>query len=93
MIKTFTDKKTAALFLGLPVKQLPPDIRRRAKDKLDALDAATHINDLLLPPSNRLETLQGDRSGSWSLRINDQWRICFRFDNGNAFDVEIVDHH
>ena len=61
--------------------------------RLTQLDAATRIEDLRLPPSNRLEALRHDRGGQWSIRINDQWRICFRFENGDAFDVEIVDYH
>ena len=61
--------------------------------RLTQLDAATRIEDLRLPPSNHLQTLEADRSGQWSIRINNQWRICFRFENGDAFDVEIVDYH
>jgi len=93
VIKSFADKLTAAVFLGLPAKRLPSELRRRAKDKLDALDAATRIEDLRLPPSNRLEALKHDRKGRWSVRINDQWRVCFRFESGDAFDVEITDYH
>ena len=93
VIKSFADKQTAAMFLGLPAKRLPSELRRRAKDKLDALDAATRIEDLRLPPSNRLEVLKHDRKGQWSVRINDQWRVCFRFEGGDAFDVEITDYH
>jgi proteic killer suppression protein len=93
VIKSFADKLTAAAFLGLHAKRLPSELRRRAKDKLDALDAATRIEDLRLPPSNRLEGLKDDRKGQWSVRINDQWRVCFRFERGNAFDVEITDYH
>ena len=61
--------------------------------RLTQLDAATRLDDLRLPPSNRLETLKGDRKGQWSIRINNQWRVCFRFAGGDAFDVEIVDYH
>ena len=61
--------------------------------RLIQLDQARSLDDLKLPPSNRLEPLRGDRKGFWSIRINDQWRICFRFDNGDAYDVEIVDYH
>lgn len=93
VIKSFADKLTAAVSLGLPAKRLPSELRRRAKDKLDALDAATRIEDLRLPPSNRLEALKHDRKGQWSVRINDQWRVCFRFEDGDAFDVEITDYH
>lgn len=93
MIKSFEDKLTAAVFMGLPAKRLPTELRRRAKDKLDALDAAVRVEDLRLPPSNRLEALKHDRKGRWSIRINDQWRVCFRFEDGDAFDVEITDYH
>ncbi len=61
--------------------------------RLVQLNAATHIGDLRLPPSNRLEALKRDRAGQWSIRVNDQWRVCFRFSNGDAWDVEIVDYH
>ena len=61
--------------------------------KLNAIDAATQLEDLGLPSSNRLEALKGERKGQWSIRINDQWRVCFRFENGDAYDVEIVDYH
>ena len=61
--------------------------------RLTQLDAATRLDDLRLPPSNRLESLKGNRVGQWSIRINDQWRVCFRFESGDAFDVEIVDYH
>ncbi|MGQ0750351.1 MAG: type II toxin-antitoxin system RelE/ParE family toxin [Betaproteobacteria bacterium] len=65
----------------------------RAAMRLTQLHAATRIDDLRLPPSNRLEALKGDRKGQWSIRINDQWRVCFRFEGGHALDVEIVDYH
>ena len=69
------------------------EIRIRTAMRLTQLNAVTRIEDLRLPPSNRLEALRHDRGGQWSIRINDQWRICFRFENGDAFDVEIVDYH
>jgi proteic killer suppression protein len=69
------------------------EIRTRAAMQLMQLNAANRIEDLRLPPSNRLETLKHDRAGQWSIRVNDQWRVCFRFDNGDAWDVEIVDYH
>jgi proteic killer suppression protein len=72
---------------------LPAEIHKRAAMRLTQLDAATRVDDLRLPPSNRLEALRHDRSGQWSIRINDRWRVCFRFENGDAFDVEIVDYH
>lgn len=93
MIKSFADKTTAALFLGHRVKRLPPDIQKRAKIKLAMLEAATELEDLKAPPANRLEPLKGDRSGQHSIRINNQWRICFIWKDGNADEVEIVDYH
>lgn len=93
MIKSFADKTTAALFSGHRVRRLPPDIQRRAYAKLQALDAADSLDFLRVPPSNRLEALRGDREGQWSIRINDQWRLCFRWDDGDAHDVEVTDYH
>lgn len=93
MILSFKDKRTAALFSGLVVKGLPPEIAQRAFDKMRLLHAAASLDDLRAPPSNRLEKLRHDRRGQWSIRVNDQWRICFRFEAGNAHDVEIADYH
>lgn len=93
MILSFENKTTAALFSGLVVKDLPPSIAQRAFDKLRLLDSAISLSDLRIPPSNRLEKLAGDRKGQWSIRINDQWRICFRFAVGHAHDVEVADYH
>ena len=93
MIESFHDKRTVALFIGQSVKGLPPTIQQRAFDKLRMLHAAATLYDLRVPPANRLEKLSGDRKGQWSIRINDQWRICFGFEAGNAFDVEVVDYH
>ena len=93
MVLSFKDKRTAALFTGLAVKGLPPGIAQRAFDKLRLLHAASSLDDLRAPPSNRLEKLKRDRRGQWSIRINDQWRICFNFEAGNAHDVEVVDYH
>lgn len=93
MIESFRDKRTAALFLGHVVKGLPPSIQQRAFDELRLLHAAASLDDLRIPPSNRLEKLSGDRKGQWSVRVNDQWRICFRFEDGNAHDVRVVDYH
>jgi toxin HigB-1 len=93
MIKTFRNRETAAVFADERVRRLPPDIRRRARRKRLPLDQVTHVEELRVPPGNRLEPLTGDRSGAWSLRINDQWRICFRFEDGHAQEVEIVDYH
>ncbi len=93
MIKSFADIETERLCTTGKSKWFPPDILKRAIKRLTQLDAATVINDLRMPPSNHLETLSGKRTGHWSIRINDQWRICFRFENGEAYDVEIVDYH
>jgi proteic killer suppression protein len=93
MIKSFRDRKTAALFLGERVRYIPSDIRQVARRKLAQLDQVGRVEELRIPPGNRLEALKGDRAGFWSMRINDQWRLCFRFDDGNAWDVEIADYH
>lgn len=93
MIQNFASTETERLFTTGKSRRLPPDILRRAIMRLAQLDAATAIEDLRQPPSNRLEALSGTRAGQWSIRINDQWRVCFRFVNGDAFDVEIVDYH
>ncbi len=93
MIQTFADRDTKRFYLTGKSRRLPADIRKRATMRLLQLNAATRIEDLRLPPSNRLEQLRGDRSGQWSMRINEQWRVCFRFKNGDAFGVEIVDYH
>ena len=93
MIKNFADTETERLFATGKSRRLPPEILRRAVMRLAQLDAATCVEDLRMPPSNRLEALSGNRSGQWSLRINDQWRLCFRFVSSDAFDVEVVDYH
>jgi len=93
MIESFADKRTAAIFLGNEVRGLPREIQATARRKLKIVDAALSVESLRVPPGNRLETLKGDRKGQWSIRINDQWRICFRWKDGNAFDVEIADYH
>ncbi len=93
MIRSFGDKRTAAIFSGYAVRDLPPQLQRRAREKLLALDAAVRLDDLRAPPGNRLETLRGNRKGQSSIRINDQWRICFVWRNDEAWDVEIVDYH
>ena len=92
MIQSFSDKETEQFFETGRSRRLPPDIRRRAAMRLTQLDSATQVEDLRLPPSNRLEALRGDRKGQWSIRISEQWRICFRFELGDAHDVEIVDY-
>jgi proteic killer suppression protein len=93
MIKTFANKETAAAFLGLPVKRVPAEIRKRLRMRLDQLHAATSLESLRIPPSNRLELLRGNREGQWSIRVNDQWRICFVWQGDDAFEVELVDYH
>ena len=93
MIRSFADKLTAAVFDGHRVKTLPPHVQDIARRKLKAIDAAKIIDDLRVPPGNRLEKLSGDRKGQWSIRINDQWRICFRWSEGHAEGVEVVDYH
>ena len=93
MIKTFADKQTAAIFEGYLVRKLPREIQQTARRKLKQIDSATTIDSLRVPPGNRLELLKGDRAGQWSIRINDQWRICLRWKGGDAFDVEITDYH
>ena len=93
MIKTFADKDTEALFCEGASKKLPPDIARRAIRKLDMLDAAHVVTDLRVPPGNRLHALQGSREGQHAIAVNDQWRICFRFEDGCAYDVELCDYH
>lgn len=93
MIKNFADAETERLFIAGKSRRLPPELLRRAMTRLYQLHFAKRIEDLRNPPSNRLETLKGDRSGQWSLRINSQWRVCFRFEDGDVFDVEIVDYH
>ncbi|MBS0486889.1 MAG: type II toxin-antitoxin system RelE/ParE family toxin [Proteobacteria bacterium] len=92
MIESFRDADTEALFQGRRVRRWAP-IERAALRKLEQLDLAMRIEDMRAPPGNRLEKLHGDRAGRWSVRINDQWRVCFRFERGNALDVEIVDYH
>lgn len=93
MIKSFADKATAAIFSGVLVRKLPHDIQTIARRKLKLIDATSRVDELRIPPGNRLELLSGNRAGQWSIRINDQWRICFKWADGHAEDVEIVDYH
>ena len=93
MIRGFKDKETEKVFNGRFSKKLPQDIQRTAERKLIMLHRAATLNDLRVPPSNRLEALKGDLKGQHSIRINNQWRICFEWLDGDAFDVEIVDYH
>jgi toxin HigB-1 len=93
MIRSFADEETERFFTTGTSRRLPRDIQRRASQKLRIINAATDVEDLRSPPSHRLEVLRGDRAGQHSIRINDQWRICFRFADGDAHEVEIVDYH
>jgi proteic killer suppression protein len=93
MIQSFADKATAAIFAGYEARRLPRAMQDLARRKLLLIDSAPSIASLRVPPGNRLEVLRGDRKGQWSIRINDQWRICFRWAGTDAFDVEIVDYH
>ena len=93
MIRTFRDPDTEALFDRRRSRRLPAALQRVALRKLVIIDAADSLSDLRVPPGNRLEALKGDRSGQHSIRINDQWRICFVWRVSDAFDVEIVDYH
>ena len=93
MIKSFGNRDTERLFGRDPVRRLPADLLRTMLRKLIALDAAEGLQDLRVPPGNRLEKLKGRRSGQYSIRINDQWRVCFVWRDGDAHDVEIVDYH
>lgn len=92
MIQSFKDDDAQALFAGKRVARFV-NFRAVAERKLQMLHRATRLDDLRSPPNNRLEALKGDRAGSFSIRINDQWRLCFRFEGGHALDVEIVDYH
>lgn len=93
MITTFNDKATARIFQGEFVRTLPLQMQPLARRKLLMIDAAHSLHTLRVPPGNRLEALQGERSGQWSIRINAQWRICFGFAGEHALNVEIVDYH
>jgi proteic killer suppression protein len=93
VIKSFADRDTERLFGREPVRRYPAELRRAMLRKLVAVDAAEALDDLRVPPGNRLEKLRGDRAGQHSIRVNDQWRICFRWHEANAYDVEIVDYH
>ncbi|MFP4244082.1 MAG: type II toxin-antitoxin system RelE/ParE family toxin [Ectothiorhodospira sp.] len=93
MIKGFKDRETRIIAQGRVSPKLPRGMQRSALKKLRQLEAASTLDDLRIPPGNRLEALSGDRKGQHSIRINDQWRLCFRFENGDAYAVEIVDYH
>lgn len=93
MIKSFADKETEKVFNREFSRKLPPDIQRAARRKLEVLNAAESLSDLQKPPANRPEKLSGRRKGQHSIRVNDQWRICFTWKRTDAYDVEIVDYH
>ena len=93
MIRSFSSSDTARVFNRVRVVKWSKDVQRQALRKLLVLDAAEQVEDLLVPPGNRFERLKGNRAGQYSIRINDQWRICFNWRNGNAGSVEIVDYH
>lgn len=93
MIRSFGDRETERLFAREPVRRYPADLHRTMLRKLVAVDAAEALEDLRVPPGNRLEKLKGDRAGQHSIRVNDQWRLCFRWKDGDAHEVEIVDYH
>ena len=93
MITSFADKETEKLFKGRKSKAVPPQLREKALAKLLSVDAATNVKELEAPPSNRLHKLGRDRQGQWSISINMQYRVCFEFEGGDAYKVEIVDYH
>ena len=93
MIKTFADRRTRNLFLTGTAKRFPADVLSRAVRKLEYVDLATSLDDLKVPPGNRLHALTDDRKGQHAIAINDQWRVCFRFVEGDAYDVEVCDYH
>ncbi|HVM50805.1 MAG TPA: type II toxin-antitoxin system RelE/ParE family toxin [Candidatus Acidoferrum sp.] len=93
LILSFACAETERMFRAEMSRRFPPDIQRRARRKLLALHAATELRQMAVPPGNLLEALKGDRKGQHSIRVNEQWRICFRWRDGNAYDVEIVDYH
>ena len=93
MIFSFRSKETEKVWYGEFSKKLPPDIQKIARRKLRMLNNSTELSDLQIPPSNNLESLKGDRKGQHSIKVNDQWRICFEWKDGDCYNVEIVDYH
>ena len=93
MIRSFKDKETQKLFMGRRSKAVSGQAVRRAQIKLAQLDQVESVEELKIPPGNRLHALGGDREGQWAIRINDRYRICFRFESGDAYDVEATDYH
>ena len=92
MIKSFADRRTQDLYVTGRAKRVA-DVAKRAARKLEYLDLATQLDDLKCPPGNRLHALEGDRKGQYSISVNDRWRICFQFRDGDAYDVEFCDYH
>jgi proteic killer suppression protein len=93
VIKSFADRETEKLWNGRKSKAVAAQLRERALAKLLSIGIATNVRELEVPPGNRLEKLRGDREGQWSMRINQQYRVCFRFEGGDAYEVEVVDYH
>lgn len=93
MIKTLADKRTRDLYEKGQAKRFPPNVARRAARKLEYVDLAERLEDLKVPPGNRLHALGGDREGQHAIAVNEQWRVCFRFVDGDAYDVEVCDYH
>jgi proteic killer suppression protein len=93
VIKTFADRRTRDLFLTGKAKRFPADVAARAVRKLEYVDLAVRLEDLKVPPGNRLHALKDDRKGQHAISINDQWRVCFRFVDGDAYEVEVCDYH
>ena len=93
MIKTFADKQTQQLYLTGKARRVPPEVAKRVARKLEQVNAAARVEDLEVPPGNRLHLLEGDRQGQYSISVNDQFRLCFRFTDGDTYDVEFCDYH
>ena len=93
VIKSFADRLTEQLYRTGSARGVPPDVARRALRKLEAIHVAAKLTDLRVPPGNRLHALKGDRAGQHAIAVNDQWRVCFRYEDGNAYDVEFCDYH
>ena len=93
MIKTFADRQTRDLFTTGTARRFPSDVAKRAVRKLEYIDLAASLDDLKVPPGNRLHELKDDRKGQHAISVNDQWRVCFRFVDGDAYDVEVCDYH
>jgi toxin HigB-1 len=93
VIKTFADKHTRQVYQTGKTRRLPPEVISRAVRRLEYINLASSLDDLKVPPSNKLHALRGDRAGQHAISVNDQWRICFLWEDGHAFDVEITDYH